>query len=69
MQYKLNKEQFRQWQQYAMEIEDKLYEDKAGFINEYEDDNSFSVRFYDCIVSQEVLDFFEKTLDLLPTGE
>ena len=34
MQYKLNKEQFRQWQQYAMEIEDKQYEDKAGIMNE-----------------------------------
>lgn len=69
MKYNLNKEQFRQWQRYALDIEDKLYEDKAGFMNEYEDDNSFSVRFFDCTVSQEVIDFFEKTLDLLPTSK
>tara|TARA_R100001510_G_scaffold44395_1_gene40934 strand:- start:243 stop:452 length:210 start_codon:yes stop_codon:yes gene_type:complete len=67
--YKLNKEQFRQWQKYAIDIEDKLYEDKAGFMNEHVDEDSFYVRFFDCTVSQEVLDFFEKTLDLLPTGE
>ena len=67
--YKLNKEQFRQWQKYAIDIEDKLYEDKAGFMNEHVDEDLFYVRFFDCTVSQEVLDFFEKTLDLLPTGE
>ena len=64
--YKLNESQFREWQQYSIDIQEDLYKNKAGFMNEYDGKDTFTVYFHDCEVSQEVQDFFEKNLDLQP---
>ena len=66
--FKLDEEQFRSWQEFAIINEDELYRDKTGFMNEFVSKDSFLVHFEDNSVSIEVLAFFEKTLDLLPVS-
>tara|TARA_R100000231_G_scaffold38221_1_gene33497 strand:- start:388 stop:615 length:228 start_codon:yes stop_codon:yes gene_type:complete len=65
--YQLNKEQFRSWQEFTLMNEKELYKTKSGFINEFVEKDNFLVHFDEKTVSTEVLDFFEKTLDL-PKG-
>ena len=65
--HKLNEEQFRSWQDFTLENGKELYETKSSFMNEFVDENKFLVHFDEQTVSTEVLDFFEKTLDL-PKG-
>jgi hypothetical protein len=47
--------------------EEELYKTKSGFMNEWVAKDKFLVHFDEQTVSTEVLDFFEKTLDL-PKG-
>jgi hypothetical protein len=65
--YQLNEEQFRSWQEFTLMNEEELYKTKSGFMNEFVEKDNFLVHFDEKTVSTEVLDFFEKTLDL-PQG-
>ena len=65
--YQLNEEQFLSWQEFTLMNEKELYKTKSGFINEFVEKDNFLVHFDEKTVSTEVLDFFEKTLDL-PKG-
>ena len=65
--HELNEDQFRSWQDFTLENEKELYETKSSFMNEWVAKDKFLVHFDEQTVSTEVLDFFEKTLDL-PKG-
>ena len=65
--YQLNEEQFRSWQEFTLINEEELYKTKSSFMNEFVEKDNFLVHFDEKTVSTEVLDFFEKVLDL-PKG-